>query len=196
MRPRSARTVAGGWLAAGTVVGGLLVGGVWFASAHGVTPKLLADLARPASAQEAAPTPQPATAAISRRPTGTVTQISSDPASFTVQAPDGTQTTYRVLDRTVFMAGRDRPYHFDLLKVGDEVVVRGGGQGQAAGATTAPAGAGKGKARPARAAGTDDTTDGEPVARQVIVRPAGAVGARKAGRGAGAQQGGTNGIGQ
>ena len=79
-----------------------------------------------------------------------------------------------MLDTTVFMAGRDRPYRFGLLKQGDHVVVRGGGAGKPAedAQAAAPPGAGKAKNKQARAAGQGGMADGEPVARQVVVRPA------------------------
>jgi hypothetical protein len=72
------------------------------------------------------------------------------------------------------MAGPDRPYRFDLLKEGDHVVVRGGAGKAADDAQAAtPAQNGKGKNKQARAPGQNATVDGEPVARQVLVRPAG-----------------------
>lgn len=176
MHALRSRAVALAWLAAGAVAGGLLVGSAWYAASHHLTDAPLGRLTGLASAQGIAP-PAPAgpAASNSRRPTGEVTQITTDPASFTLRTPDGVETTYRVLDTTVFMAGYDRPYRFDLLKQGDRVVVRGGGAGKAAegAASTAPAGAGNGKDTQARAAGPNGMVDGEPVARQVMVRPAG-----------------------
>ena len=161
---RMPRALGSRWLAtggAGALVGGLLVGAVWYAStqtttAHALTGGPLSGLVGKVAAQEAAtPTPTTPTTAPgatvpgaatppknTRRPTGEVVQIVTDPASFTIQTPTGEHTTYQVLDTTVFMAGHDRPYRFDLLKQGDQVIVRGGGRG-------------------------------EPIARIVIVRPAG-----------------------
>ena len=164
-----------GWVAAGIVAGGLLVGSAWYATSNHLTDELLDSLTGRASAQEIASAAPPGPGATnSRRPTGEVTQITPDPAAFTLRTGDGVETTYRVLDTTVFMAGHDRPYRFDLLKQGDHVVVRGG-VGKTAEDTqaTAPTGAGKGKNKQARAASPDGMVDGEPVARQVMVRPAG-----------------------
>jgi hypothetical protein len=138
---------------------------------------------------------------------GQVTQITGDPASFTIQAADGALTTYRVLDTTVFMAGHDRPYRFDLLKQGDTVVVRGGAQGQGQGrsqgqsqaqaqAPNAPAAAVNAKGKPVRRAEPAVTDNGEPIARQVMVRPAGVARPGRQGQGAGAQNGGSDGAGQ
>jgi hypothetical protein len=170
-----ARSRALGWLAAGAVAGGLLVGSAWYATSNHLTDGLLPGLMGQAAAQEIAP-PAPAVpaAANARRPTGEVTQVTADPASFTLRTGDGVETTYRVLDTTVFLAGHDRPYRFDLLKQGDHVTVRGGAGKPVDEATaSAPASPGKGKNKQARAAGQNGMVDGEPVARQVMVRPAG-----------------------
>jgi hypothetical protein len=217
-----------GWLAAGAIGIAVVAGGAGYAIAQLPTGSLLDSLTRRAVAQEA-PTPTTpaaarkggptaagaptavgaANAANPRKPTGTVTQITPDPPSFTLQAADGTLTTYTVLPTTVFMAGRDRPYHFDLLKTGDTVVVRGGAQAQGAGqpaatASPQPAGAGNaaqaGKPRAAaradaRAAGAA-ANNGEPIARIVVVRPAGEGGLVKNGQNGGAQEGGSDGAGQ
>ena len=206
--PRTgARAVAGGWLAAGLVAGGLLTGGAWFASAQGLTPGLASALPAGwigrASAQAAPATPQPRAAAGPgqatpgagniRKPTGEVTEITAEPASFTVRVADGTLATYRVLDTTVFMAGRDRPYNFGLLEVGDEVVVRGAGQRQDATATPRKAVPAAGKPTPGRTAAAQGD---EPIARQVIVRPAGQARRANNGQKTGAQNGGSNAAGQ
>ena len=99
-----------GWVAAGVVGVGLLAGGAWYAASQSPTPSLLESLTGRASAQEAGATPQTTqaqttqpqpvlpTAGNSARPTGQVTQITADPATFTLRAADGTLTTYRVLD--------------------------------------------------------------------------------------------------
>ncbi|MCC7104798.1 MAG: hypothetical protein IT307_06620 [Chloroflexi bacterium] len=80
------------------------------------------------------------------------------PPTLTVHDDNGPDVTFRVLDRTVFAAGRDRPYNFSLVAVGDTVRVRGG---------IPPAGRGRG---PGQTAAVDA---GElPVARYVMVRPA------------------------
>ena len=173
MRSLRSRSLTFAWIAVGALAGGLLVEVAWYATSHNLMAGLLTDLAGQASAQEVAP-PGPATPAptTSRRPTGEVTEITADPAAFTLRAEDGTLTTYRVLDTTVFMAGHDRPYRFELLKQGDQVVVRGGGAGKAdpAAAASAPTQVGKGKRKQAQPIGAED---GELIARQVMVRPAG-----------------------
>src|SRR5947208_2056284 len=87
-----------------------------------------APLAVPSSA---VPPPTPAPAAAAPQPglggpaIGQVTAIGRDPSTFTILTQSGDQLTYRVLDTTVFAAGRDRPYNFGLLKIGDEVRLRG-----------------------------------------------------------------------
>jgi hypothetical protein len=175
-------------LATGVVGVGLLAFGTVYAGTHGSS-GLLDSLTRQVSAQEATPTGAPSAkpnspaAANSKQPTGQVTLITSEPASFTMRAADGTLTTYRVLDTTVFMAGRDRPYRFDLLKQGDTVIVRGGQQGRNQGRAQ-----GQGQARGA--------ANGELIARQVVVRPAGEAGPGHKRQGAGAQNGGSDGAGQ
>ena len=228
------------WLAAGAITlgVGVLGGGSWYAASHPQSASLLDSLTQRAVAQEipatkpqaaakaqAAP-PQAASpnAGNSRRPMGQVTQITSEPAAFTIQGPTGALTTYRVLPTTVFMAGHDRPYRFDLLKDGDTVVIRGGGQGkqtgqgQAANAAAQAPGAApeavnrQGKPQAARPAAVPGSPDGDLIARQVMVRPdgerkAGAGNGKKApgngtqvgtgtGSDTGAQNGGSNGAGE
>lgn len=168
MRSLHSRSFVLSLLAAGALAGGLLVGSAWYATSHSLTAGPVASLAGRASAQEAIP-PAPA-APNSRRPTGEVTAITTDPAAFTLRAEDGTLTTFRVLDSTVFMAGHDRPYRFELLKQGDQIVVRGGGAGKAEQAASASTPAKPGRGKPAQPIGAQD---GEPIARQVMVRPAG-----------------------
>ena len=201
-----ARTLV--WIATGLTIGGLLVGGAWAGGLFGTAARLV-------SAQETAPaagaptptapttevpastastTAAPATTAAkparpnannARRPAGIVTQIASDPAAFTIQTADGTLLTYRVLDATVFMAGRDRPYRFDLLKVGDDVLVRGAGPGNGPNGTTASASPEPGAAPKPKANGPrQNGASAEPVARQVTIRPAGEAGKGKNQRGA------------
>ena len=173
MRSLRSRSLTFAWIAVGALAGGLLVGSSWYATSHDLTAGLLTNLAGQASAQEVAPpgpaAPPPTT---SRRPTGEVTEITPDPAAFTLRAEDGTLTTYRVLDTTVFMAGHDRPYRFELLKQGDQVVVRGGGAGKVdpAASASAPTQVGKGKGKQAQPIGVAEV---ELIARQVMVRPAG-----------------------
>ena len=169
------RRQAIGWLAAGVVAGGLVVGGAWYATSSQLDDRLLADLTGRAAAQEIAPpaSPKP-TAQNSRRPAGVVTEITAEPAAFTIRSETGDETTFQVLDTTVFMAGNDRPYRFDLLKQGDQVTVRGGAGKATEGAqAAAPTVNGKGKNKQARAAGPNGMADEEPIARQVMVRPAG-----------------------
>jgi hypothetical protein len=221
------------WLAAGAVGIAVIAGSIGYAVARFPTGSLLNSLTRRAVAQEP-PTPMTpaaaraagstaagtagangAAAANQRKPTGTVTQVSPDPPSFTVQAADGTMTTYSVLPTTVFMAGRDRPYHFDLLKTGDTVVVRGGqiglqASGQQPAAVASPTTAnGAAAARPRVAARAiaqraAAANSGEPIARIVVVRPVGEgdrVGngqnsAANSGQNGAAQNGGIDGAGQ
>jgi hypothetical protein len=109
-----------------------------------------------------------------RRPTGEVVSISQEPAGLTMQTATGEHLTFRVLQTTVFAAGRDRPYRFELLKVGDQVTVVIGGQGQQ-------------QAQKPRAAARNAQANGEIVARQVLVRPAAEV--ARPGGGPGARKG-------
>jgi hypothetical protein len=200
MRLLRSRSRALTWLTAGVAGIGLLAGSVRYGSSHGLTYSALDGLAQRASAQEdtaAPPAPAAPARTNSKRPTGEVTQVTADPASFTVHTADGTLTTYRVLGTTVFMAGRDRPYRFDLLQQGDTVIVRGGSQGNAQGVAAPAAGAtgANGRPRPPRAARSRGA-DGQLIARQVTVRPAGEAGAGRRGRAAGAQNGGSNAAGR
>lgn len=193
------------WLTVGTVAVGLLAGGAWLVEAQWVGGhSLLDDLTRRALAQEVPPPPQPpavpkptgVAATNSKRPTGEVVAINPEPASFTMRTPTGTVSSYRVLETTVFMAGRDRPYRFDLVKIGDTVVVRGGGQGKSHAAGGAGAPNGKGKPKPGRGAAVVVTGDGELIARQVMVRPAGEARGGNKGRATGVQNGGSDGAGE
>src|SRR5207249_4310587 len=138
--------------AVGAVAGALVAGGASYAATRlSISPfapptaPLAAETGSAASAAPQArkapvspppPTPAPQTppataAGSSPQPgvggpvIGQVTAINQSPDSFTVLTPGGGQVTYRVLDTTVFSAGRDRPYNFGLLKVGDEVRLRG-----------------------------------------------------------------------
>src|SRR5439155_7151934 len=126
----------------------------------------------------AIPPPTPVPAAAAAQPglggpvMGQVTAIGQDPSTFTILTPSGDQLTYRVLDTTVFTAGRDRPYNFGLLKIGDEVRLRGRATPPAAMAQQSgqPApgrelGAGQGAA--------SSEAGSQPAALFVIVRPAG-----------------------
>ena len=110
------RTIAWAWLATGVLIGGLLVGGTWYAATHDV----LGGVAGRAVAQESpAPTPSPlaapgrgkgkanpaaatANANNARQTIGQVTAVSADPATFTLQTADGADHTFRVLGTTVF----------------------------------------------------------------------------------------------
>jgi hypothetical protein len=204
-----------GRLAAGAIGIAVIAGGIGYAIARFPSGSVLDSLTRRVVAQ-AAPTPAAAgtsatagsaNAANPRNPIGTVTQITPDPPSFTLQTADGTLTTYSVLPTTVFMAGRDRPYHFDLLKTGDTVVIRGGqvglqspGQGPAAVASSTTAndasGPGRNAAVRAGARGAGATNSGEPIARIVVVRPAGEGGRARNGQNGAAQNGGSDGAGQ
>lgn len=228
LRSGSRVPVTVGWLAAGAIGIAVLAAGVGYGVARFPASSVLDSLTRRAAAQSA-PTPttpaatrtagpavagDPAAGAAStgnsRQPTGTVTQITPSPASFTLQAADGTLTTYSVLPTTVFMAGRDRPYRFDLLKTGDSVVVRGGaqigqqglGQGPGALASPQPIGVGNAAVGNPRVAGRVGTrgaaaqSNGEPIARIVVVRPANEAGRIRNGQNSAAQNGGSNGAGQ
>jgi hypothetical protein len=125
---------------------------------------------------------------------GEVTAIGSNPASFTVHYPTGYEVTLRVLDTTVFDAGRDRPYRFDLLKVGDSVRIKGAPPAPRPGAGAKP-----GDQRPAGGAGrrAAGAAEGGPVARRVTVLPAGeqpqGLGNQKAGKPLVNKKGGNNG---
>src|SRR5438093_9610552 len=189
-------------LAVGAVVRGLVVGVAFYAATHlSISPfapppaplaaetGAVAPTAQPAPqarkapiappASTPAPQPPPAAAADSNLQPGVggpvigqVTAINRSPASFTDLTPGGEQDTYRVLDTTVFSAGRDRPYNFGLLKVGDEVRLRG--------RLHPPAAAGQqpGQAEPAGGrkpgqAPAGNEPDAVPVALFVVVRPAG-----------------------
>lgn len=98
---------------------------------------------------------------------GVVTTIAPEPASFAFRTESGDEVVVRVLESTVFAAGPDRPYNFDLLKVGDGVRVRVTPAGPAD--TPRPGSPPRAPQQPAHTA----PTAGEPVARQVLVRPAG-----------------------
>lgn len=171
---------------------------------------------KPAAAQAAA---KPGQNTNSRRAMGEVVAISQDPGSFTIRTTVGEQQTFQVLQTTVFAAGRDRPYRFELLKVGDSVTVAAGGMGQGAGAKAGgaanaappqpaaspvpkPAGAaakpaGQGQGQGPRAAARAAQANGELIARQVLVRPAGEAARPGAAKKAGKQATGeTNGTGQ
>jgi hypothetical protein len=197
---RSLRSRWWRWLTAAALGGGLVAGGAWYANSY----YLIDALTGKAAAQEAAATAQPAATAPTapqatapqagagaRRVIGEVVQISADPTSFTIRAPTGDETAVRVREGTVFMAGHDRPYSFSLLKPGDQVDVRILGQGKAANADpSAPSPPGAGRAKRAttggqNAVGPSGQAADEPVARQVVVRPAGEPARGKPGRAVG-----------
>jgi len=192
MRSLRSRTLAPEWFGVGMLVGGMLVGGAWYATSHnriagpfdslggqgtrvaravphypaGPTPTTVAGIA-----QYPAPVPKPVQTN-SRRPSGEVTEVSADPPAFTIRTPDGDEMTFAVLNTTVFAAGRDRPFRFDLLRPGDWVMVRDGPDKVPA-PNASPARSGR------EAKGTTVHTSiaprppaGESVARQVLVRPA------------------------
>ena len=205
---RSLRASTWRWLGAVALGGGLLAWGVWYVAANDLTRSLPSRLIPEAAAQEIPAPALPAPAATDkkngRKPMGEVTQITAEPAAFTLRTPAGSELTFSVLDGTVFMAGRDRPYRFDLLKVGDQVVVRGGGQVKApdGAAATGPAAGGNGKGNQTRAARAN-AGDGTLIARQVMVRPAGEQRERKKEKiepaalsPAGTTNGGSDGAGQ
>jgi hypothetical protein len=190
------------------VAGGLMVGGAWYATSHNLTAGLL-DAATsqgtavaqvvphypagptptivPGVAQYPAPAPKPAQAN-SRRPSGEVTQVNTNPAAFTMRTPTGDLLTFEVLTTTVFMAGHDRPYSFDRLKQGDEVIVRDGpDKVPVPNATPGPAG-GKARGTTAHTSLAPRPAPGELIARQVIVRPSGEQAKGKKGQAAGVPQ--------
>jgi hypothetical protein len=108
-----------------------------------------------------------------------VSALLPDPPSLTIRQPDGQERTYRVTAATVFVAGPDRPYHFDLIQPGDQVRVKGGVPGakkaapggtDAGGPATSPARKRGDAARAsARVGASGDTA--LPIARRVTVRP-------------------------
>lgn len=189
------------WLpiAVALAAGGLGLGGFWLGQNH---PNGAAQAQAQASAPSAAAAPgslDPKAVKVSPRPGGTVTAITTEPSGFTFRLESGEDKTVRVVDGTIFQAGRDRPYSFGLLKVGDFVRVQGpglgpkaAGQGGPNGAAAKPNGA---NAKPGGAATRPNGTgvgafasDGTAIARRVIVLPAGergGPGARKMGAGQG-----------
>jgi hypothetical protein len=199
------------------LVGGMLVGGAWYATSHNLTAGLFDTLASqgtrvaqavphypagptptivPGIAHYPAPAPKPVQAN-SRRLSGEVTQVSADPAAFMIRTPDGNEMTFEVLNTTVFVAGRDRPYRFDLLKPGDWVTVRDGpDRVPVPNASPVPSG-GKAKGTTVHTSVGPRPPAGESIARQVIVRPAGET-PKAGGKGKQAQlqNGGSNGTGQ
>jgi hypothetical protein len=98
---------------------------------------------------------------------GQVTGLASSPPSLTLRTPGGESETFAVLDLTVFNAGPDRPFRFDLVKVGDYVRVREVPLTQARQQAQLSANA-KPNGRPLATA----LSDGQRVARIVDVRPA------------------------
>ena len=172
-----------GWrsLALGLVASGVALGGLVYTTSQG----LMAPLTQQS---EATSSPTPAVTpgfgqvkAIKPGQTiGEVTAIGQSPASFKVRSiQDTRETTYRVRDATVFYAPPDRPYSFSLLKVGDRVQVRGGGRcpeplaDQGSTPTPEPCGRKRPGLEGADAVRQAGLVDGLPVARRVIVRPAG-----------------------
>jgi hypothetical protein len=110
------RSLAWRPVAVALVVTGLGVGGGWLGQGHafGV-----------AQAQESEPpagqTVDPAAVKTSRKPTGVVTTIADDRASFAFRTAAGEEQAVRVTPRTVIMGRGDRPYSMELLQVGDYV---------------------------------------------------------------------------
>jgi hypothetical protein len=147
--------------AAAVFVGAVGVGTVFRAAPSALGGPLLQEQAPTSPTPILPPKPENARRAMLAE----VTAISIDPASFTVRKHDGSEVTYRVLEATVFMAGKDRPYNFSLLNVGDRVRVKGNEQQLAAGQPARP------KAKRAQIVGIDGNA--VPTARRVIVRPAG-----------------------
>jgi hypothetical protein len=229
VRSIRSRAPALGWLASGVLIGGLLVGGAWYASTHNLTADLFDTPAGqgtsrgqavphysagptptivPGVAQYPASAPKPAQTN-SRRPTGEVTEINQSPSTFTIRTPDGELLTFEVRLTTVFMAGHLRPYSFERLKPGDEVVVRDGPDKVPAPNASPVLGGGKVKGTTAHTNIAPRPASGELIARQVMVRPAGEQARGKKGQTAGgtqtsqsvngpasAQDGGTDGTGQ
>lgn len=123
---------------------------------------------------------------------GQIIALSTSPLSFTIRTETGEEPAYRVGDFTVFRAGFDRPYNFGLLKVGDQVKVRGlrvalaGSSGQLKPGQVAPP---KAAAKAAPWAGFE----GQLVARSVDVRPAGEAQQARAGQRA-SSKGASNGV--
>jgi hypothetical protein len=232
---RSLRGISWRWLTAVVVGVAVVAGSAGYAAAHLMTGGLNAGLpgSTPGQATAAAPSASPVAAAgapvvkpeqaqaqaNSRRSMGEVVGISPAPATFTIMTPAGAQTTFRVLDTTVFAAGQDRPYNFELLKTGDQVTVRGGAGAKGAGVVKVtpeanaaapavqpnapapkPGGTAKqpGQAKPGRAnaARSGAPADGALVARQVMVRPAGEAGKRNLGQRQGQAAARPNGAGQ
>jgi hypothetical protein len=159
---------------------GLLAGGGYYAATHlAASPVEGAPAAAGAPSVVGPPAAVPPAAAPGTLPGlvragGVVIAKTDAPPTLTVHDENGTDVTFRVLDATIFAAGRDRPYSFGLVAVGDTARVRGG-----------MVGAGRGRG-PGRAAAID--TGGLPVARYVMVRPASdrRPGPRAGARGAGA----------
>jgi hypothetical protein len=177
-------------MATAALAGGLVVAGVYYTASHASLGPLSesAPAAAPVAAGPGAVVPghqglpgaaaAPAPAMPGPQPglggpvLGSVTAITPTPPSFTILTSTGQQVTYRVMATTVFTAGRDRPYNFGLLKVGDEVRLRGG-QRQLAAGTPAAGQTGAQQSVQRRRSGLTDQASGEPVARFVVVRPAG-----------------------
>ncbi len=133
-------------------VASLAIGGLAVVGALYRAPQPSGDvMAQEAAPEPAAPTAPPGPA--TKRGLAVVTALTPEPASFSVRREDGEVVTYRVLDTTVFTGGADRPYNFGLLKVGDNVRVKGG--------------------LPGRKAERTGQVDVQPVARRVVVRVAG-----------------------
>ena len=187
---RLLRRIAWRPMASAALAGGLVVAGVYYTVSHVPLGPLTesAPAAAPVAAGPGAVVPghqglpsaatAPAPASPDLQPglggpvLGSVTAITPTPPSFTILTSTGQEVTYRVLATTVFTAGRDRPYNFGLLKVGDEVRLRGAQRQPAAGTPAAGrTGAQQGIQR--QRPGLTDQAGSEPVARFVVVRPAG-----------------------
>lgn len=186
-------------LAAALLVGGVGLGGYWLGQ-HQTVGAVQAQAGRPSAATPSSLDPK--AVKVSPHPGGTVTAITNDPTGFTFRLDSGEEKTVRVVDGTIFQAGRDRPYSFGLLKVGDVVRVKGPGLGPKAAGQANPNGPAtkpQGAARKPDGANPAFAPDGTPIARRVVVRPAGeqrrGLGGKKMGAGrAGADQAGQPGC--
>jgi hypothetical protein len=192
---RSVKSFSWRPVAIAIVAGGLAAGGLWVARGQMTLP-VQAQETQPAPSGQA---PDPAPRKASARPTGVVTAIADEPASFTFRTASGEEQTVRLTERSVTQGRGDRPYSMALLQVGDYVRVKLGGTKQ-----KQPDAAKRVKRAGAARKPEATAVDGTPIARRVIVRPAAegpfpeggrpGKGARKSGSsGAGKQNGGLDG---
>ena len=174
--PRLFRLLPGRSITAVLLASGLGVGAYWLGQHQPL-----------GTAQAQATTPLEATAGqdldpksvkVSAQPAGRITALTTDPTGFTFRDASSAEKTVRVTAGTSFQAGRDRPYNFGLLRVGDYVRVQAPGlRPKAAGQVKPKDGAKKPGApgRTQKGAARKDAAfadDGTPIARRVMVRPA------------------------